>query len=207
MQPPLATRKLRIGASLAVAALGLMTPFWLPTDRSVRDQDPRLPSPAVQAPIAAPPGAPTARAKSAARERGTAQTERVIYTEYQGSETRAFSARHPQLEDALEIEDADPAWTARVEHKARELLAGDPAIHSMRARCTQTFCRLQIVKPISSALDWPQIDSRLAAIAQGEAIFQTQDEGGTSTAYLYFSAKDSHLPIAALDMQAASEAL
>jgi hypothetical protein len=125
---------------------------------------------------------------------------RMLYGEYQGDESQPYSARHPQLEEALNVEDADPAWSQRVERSAREILAKDPAIRSVHAQCAQTFCRVRIVKPTESALGWPAIDAALSIVAQGEAIFQTEDnKEGVSTGYLYFSARDAHLPLAALD--------
>jgi hypothetical protein len=126
--------------------------------------------------------------------------ERLLYAAYQTTpDESAPSAQHPDLEAALEIEDDDPARTQQVTDQARSLLKGDPLITSVDARCVQTFCRLRITKPLTSRWSWPDIDHALYAIAPGEAIFQTQNAGSESTAYLYFSAQDSHLPLSDLD--------
>lgn len=123
----------------------------------------------------------------------------ALYVDSDGSGSGALSAKNAQLEEALDVEDADPQWTEQIERRARDLLSGEPAIRSVQARCAQTFCRLQVVKPLSSKLDWPEIDEQLAKLSRGEAIFQTEDHDGFSTGYLYFAADDTHLPLASLD--------
>jgi hypothetical protein len=111
----------------------------------------------------------------------------------------------PGLERALEEEGDDAAWTLDVQRAVREALTEDPEVRLDAARCTPTFCRLRLTKPIESRLDWPEIDRLLAPIARGETLFSALPHGRTTTAHVYFSALDSSLPVDTTSMAEAED--
>lgn len=107
-------------------------------------------------------------------------------------------ARIPELEDALDIEDVDEVWAHDVTEKARASIPKEAELRELDVRCSQSFCRVKMVKPIDTRAGWPEIDQSLMHVAPGEAVFLTEREGALSTGYLYFASAESQLPLSNL---------
>jgi hypothetical protein len=105
-------------------------------------------------------------------------------------------AENPALERAFDAEPEDPERAAKVADAAKTALAADPDLSVHDVRCTLTFCRLRMTKPIQSALAWHQVDQLLAPIARGETIFTARPhDDANTTAHVYFSEPDAALPL------------
>lgn len=105
-------------------------------------------------------------------------------------------AGNPALERAFGAEPEDAERADQVANEARAALAADPQLEVHDVRCTPTFCRLRMTKPIESALAWAEVDRLLASVARGETIFTARPEGDAhTTADVYFSAPDAALPL------------
>lgn len=107
----------------------------------------------------------------------------------------ARRASHAGLERALDEDEPNQAWTDAVLEEVRDTLSVDPDVHVDQVRCTQTFCRVSMTKPLDSDLDWPEIDRLLAPVARGETIFSAVPDGALTTGFIYFSADDVALPL------------
>lgn len=105
-----------------------------------------------------------------------------------------LKASIPELDLALEIEGKNEPRQGELLLDAQRMLANQPTVRQMSARCGATFCRLRIDRSVGT--DWELIDEALRPIMLGEMIFQTEDaEDGTSLAYVYVSEPDAHLPL------------
>jgi hypothetical protein len=109
---------------------------------------------------------------------------------------RDAPAENMALERAFDAEPQDMARATKIADDARAALSADPELEVHDVRCTATFCRLRMTKPIQSALAWPQVDQLLAPIARGETIFTARpDDDANTTAHVYFSEPDAALPL------------
>lgn len=106
----------------------------------------------------------------------------------------AVEANIPELDLALDIEERNQARESELLLDARRLLANEPTVRDVSARCSTTFCRLRIDRSVGT--DWQQIDLTLRPIVVGEMVFQTKDAAdGTSLAFAYVSEPDATLPL------------
>ncbi|MFM2418339.1 MAG: hypothetical protein RL385_3062 [Pseudomonadota bacterium] len=110
-------------------------------------------------------------------------------------------ANIPDLDAVLDDDDANDAWTEKITSYAHTAIPAGAQLSELTVRCSETFCRVKMVKPIDSSVDWPEIDSALVPVATGEAIFSTENEGGVSTGYLYFAESDNKLPLGNVDAE------
>ena len=138
-------------------------------------------------PIAHPPGAdasiPATQDEAPASARALAPGE------------DALQAAIPDLDLALDIEDRDEARERTLVRDAQVLLAEEPTVGDVSARCGTTFCRLRIDR--TTAAEWERIDMTLRPIMIGEMIFSTEHaEDGSSFAFVYISEPSSVLPLA-----------
>jgi hypothetical protein len=186
-------RNLWIGACAAVAALGVIL-LRVPKPAAGRFTPQEAAHASRQAPA-------TERVRSASESRASGRAAwqaagARLLTPVLGEPSEGPKATaNASLERALEEEDEDPAWTRDVHGAVTAALAEDPQIRVEAVRCTSTFCRLRLTKPIASRLDWPEIDQKLAPIARGETIFSALPTGTVTTAHVYFSALDTSLPL------------
>ena len=156
-----------------------------PTQPTMPDSDRALPPP-----MARPQAPPPSAAKPAAEP-----DSHLVAVPADFAEPHA-PAGNPALERALDAEPEDPERAAKVTEAAKTALSADPDLSVHDVRCTPTFCRLRMTKPIQSALAWPEVDQLLAPIARGETIFTARpDDDANTTAQVYFSEPDTALPL------------
>ena len=158
--------------------------------------EPSAPASTTPSPAAKPRPAHSTYANSPKVD--TSDGARTLYGPKQDAQGRR-PARIPELEDALDVEGSNEAWRRDVEAKAEAAIPKEAQLRELDVRCTQTFCRIKMVKPIDTRADWPEIDRSLYQVAAGEAVFLTEREGGVSTGFLYFASVDSHLPLGNLE--------
>jgi hypothetical protein len=85
------------------------------------------------------------------------------------------------------------------------MVPAEAEVEELTVRCAQTFCRVKIVKPLNTLAGWEDIDRALTEIATGEAIFATENDGDTSTGYLYFAEAKNQLPMGNVTANAGPE--
>lgn len=108
-----------------------------------------------------------------------------------------IEAEIPELEEALAAEGLDSKWTQDVLAAARASLPETADVSEMQVACSQTMCRIKLVKPEETQAGWSDIDQALSPVVRGEKMFLTESEDGVATGFLYFSAEDSVLPFGA----------
>jgi hypothetical protein len=97
------------------------------------------------------------------------------------------------LEEALRSEGRDELREREVLGRVRELLDGDPSRERLKARCGQSFCRLQIERTHAEGMPWHEIDDALRPLSSGETIIQTDANGAIG--YVYFAEDNLRLPL------------
>lgn len=106
----------------------------------------------------------------------------------------SMEASIPELDRALDSGDRDGARESELLDDARRLLAKEPTVRDLSARCSATFCRLRIDRSVEA--DWERIDMALRPIMIGEMVFQTKTAAdGTSLAFAYVSNPNFQLPL------------
>jgi len=189
------TTAVLISAGLAANLAMAFTAGWHSPSESLHVE---LPTRPVSESIASPPPPmpQTSSDARAAAEPTTAASQTHLVAIPADFDEREAPAENLALERAFHAEPPDPERAAKVAEAAKTALSADPQLEVSDVRCTATFCRLRMTKPIQSALEWHEVDELLAPIARGETIFTARpDDDANTTAHVYFSEPDAALPL------------